>query len=63
MKPYAYRASEEMRMKAELSRKEAESLVERELRCPECGFKAGWSFPTVPDILPSGAANAKRSRC
>lgn len=44
MKPYAYQTSEEMRMKAELSRKEAENLVERELRCPECGYKAGTVF-------------------
>ncbi len=36
--------NEEARRKAELSRKEAESLIERELRCPECGFKAGSVF-------------------
>lgn len=36
--------SEEARRKAELSRQEAESLIERELRCPECGYKAGTVF-------------------
>ena len=44
MKPNAYRANEEIRMKAELSRKEAESLIERDLKCPECGYKAGTVF-------------------
>ena len=37
-------ANEEARRKAELSRREAENLIERELRCPECGFKAGSVF-------------------
>ena len=44
MKPNAYRANEEIRMKAELSRKEAESLIERDLKYPECGYKAGTVF-------------------
>ena len=39
-----YQISEETRRKAELSRREAESLVERELKCPECGYKAGTVF-------------------
>ena len=38
--PEAYEA----RRKAELSRQETESLIERELRCPECGYKAGTVF-------------------
>lgn len=50
MKPNAYRANEEIRMKAELSRKEAESLIERDLKCPECGYKAGTVFPTAQGI-------------
>lgn len=37
-------ANEEARRKAELSRREAENLIERELRCLECGFKAGSVF-------------------
>lgn len=36
--------SEEARRKAELSRQETESLIERELRCPECGYKPGTVF-------------------
>jgi DNL zinc finger len=36
--------NEEARRKAELSRREAENLIERELRCPECGYKAGSVF-------------------
>ncbi len=36
--------SEEAHRKTELSRQEAESLIERELRCPECGYKAGTVF-------------------
>lgn len=44
MKPNAYRANEEIRMKAELSRKEAESLIDRDLKCPECGYKADTVF-------------------
>ena len=39
-----YQISEETRRKAELSRREAESLVERELKCAECGYKAGTVF-------------------
>ena len=44
MNTTVYRVSEETRRKAELSRKEAESLVERDLKCPECGYKAGTVF-------------------
>ena len=44
MSATVYRVSEEARRKAELSRREAESLVERELKCPECGYKAGTVF-------------------
>ena len=45
-----YQISEETRRKAELSRREAESLVEWELKCPECGYKVGTVFQTVQDI-------------
>ncbi len=44
MNTAVYRVSEETRRKAELSRKEAENLIERELKCPECGYKAGTVF-------------------
>lgn len=44
MSATVYRVSEEARRKAELSRREAEGLVERELKCPECGYKAGTVF-------------------
>ena len=47
MKPYAYRASEEMRMKAELSRKEAESLIERDLKCLGTEPRL---FPQAPQV-------------
>ncbi len=39
----SFSRAEAMR-KANLSRQEAEGLVERSLLCPECGFKAGSVF-------------------
>lgn len=45
-----YQISEETRRKAEIPRREAERLVERELKCPECGYKAGTVFRTAQDI-------------
>ena len=50
MKPNAYRANEEIRMKAELSRKEAESLIDRDLKCPECDIRQARFFPTAQGI-------------
>lgn len=38
------RTSEDARQKAALSRREAATLVECALYCPECGFKVGTVF-------------------
>ena len=36
--------SEDIRQKAELSRKEAEEFIERELKCPVCGYIVGVAY-------------------
>ena len=36
--------SDEVRQKAELSRKEAEEFIERELKCPVCGYIVGVAY-------------------
>ena len=44
-----------VRYRAELSRQEAESLAERELKCPECGYLIAYAF--------SDAAGHFRIKC
>ena len=44
MSAAVYHVNAQMRRKAELSRKEAENLIERDLKCPECGYKVGTVF-------------------
>ena len=41
---YMRTASEEVRRKAEISRKEAEEYIERELKCPVCNFIVGVAY-------------------
>ena len=41
---YARTVSDEVRQKAELSRKEAEEFIERELKCPVCGYIVGVAY-------------------
>ena len=41
---YMRTTSEEVRIKAELSRKEAEEYIERELKCPVCNFIVGVAY-------------------
>ena len=43
--PYYTQTSNEIaRYRAELSRQEAEEFVERELKCPECGYLVAYAF-------------------
>ena len=44
MNCYDAAASAEACWKAELSRQEAEDLVERELRCPRCNYMVGIAY-------------------
>ena len=41
---YTRTVSEDIRQKAELSRKEAEEFIERELKCPVCGYTVGVAY-------------------
>ena len=41
---YTRTVSEDIRQKAELSRKEAEEFIERELKCPVCGYIVGVAY-------------------
>jgi phage FluMu protein Com len=52
------RTSLEARRKAVLSHREAASLVERDLRCPECGFKVGMAYSDS-----SGHIKSKCQKC
>lgn len=41
---YTQTNNEVARYRAELSRQEAEEFVERELKCPECGYLVAYAF-------------------
>ena len=41
---FTRRTTEEARLRAELSRKEAENYIERALECPECGYMIGMAY-------------------
>lgn len=44
MTHYTQTVNELARYRAELSRQEAQEYVERELKCPECGYLVAYAF-------------------
>ena len=44
MQYYTSPTSEEALQRAELSQKEAEEFIERELKCPKCGYLVAFAF-------------------
>ena len=51
--------SEEIRKRAELSRKQVTDMVDRVIRCPHCGFTVAYVY----DDLHSGHMCLKCARC
>ncbi len=44
MQYYTSSTSEDVLRRAELSKKEAEEFIERELKCPKCGYLVAFAF-------------------